>query len=346
MPVSLQAMSDHDGSAEAGGPAQEQLARLGDEYFDVVHTASPFNATELGATGFDALVPDPSREGSARTAGHIARIESRLSAIDPSLLGEQDQVNHAVLAHLAAAARSDLEHGLWEANASAEGYVAPQAIMFQAVPTALLSDASAADGYLRRLSGLASYLDAATGRYREALGDGRVSTQVGTRQAIDQIENHLRKDIADDMLLTVRLPPDVDQAAFRAEAAGIITGQVRPALRRLLTCLQDELLPAARPDERVGIRYVPGGTEGYLAAVARHTTTGLSPEEIHQTGLDVLAALQDEWAELGRNALGLSHVPSILDRLREDPALRFRDSAQIVATVSDALRRAEDARGR
>ena len=37
-------------------------------------------------------------------------------------------------------------------------------------------------------------------------------------------------------------------------------------------------------------------------------------------------------------------VPEILARLRDDPALRFTDSAQIVATVTDALARAEAAR--
>ena len=339
-------MNEHDGNAAGPAGAQERLARLGDEFFQVVHAADPFTATQTGAVGFDALVPDPSRAGSARTARQIAGIESRLSTIDPSLLDQKDRVNGAVLAHLAGAARSDLEFGLWEANSSAGGYVAPQAIMFQSVPAALLDDADAVDGYLHRLRGLAGYLDAATERYREATRDGRASTQVGTRQAIDQIEGHLGQDIGEDVLLTVHLPEDVDQAAFRAEAGAIVSSEVRPALRRLLTCLQDEVLPAARPDEQVGICFVPAGTDGYLAAVARHTTTGLSPEQIHQIGLDALAALQDEWAELGGKALGLTDVSAILDRLREDPDLRFRDSAEIVATTSDALRRAEQARGR
>jgi uncharacterized protein (DUF885 family) len=339
-------MSEHDRSGRGAELAQAQLAALGGEFFDVVHTADPFNATQVGVTGFDALVPDPSRDGSARTGRQIASIEDRLRDIDPGLLDEDDQVNYAVLAHLATSARSDLEYSLWEANASAGGYIAPQAIMFQSVPAALLGDAGAVRGYLHRLRGLAGYLDAAAQRYREAALDGRVPTEVGARQAIDQIQNHLRQHIADDVLLTVHLPEDADQAAFRAEAAGIVGSEVRPALRRLLTCLQDELLPAARPDEQVGIRSVPGGTEGYLAAVRRHTTTGLSPDEIHQIGLDVLAALQDEWAELGGKTLGLTDVPSILERLREDPSLRFRDSGEIVTMVSDALARAEEARGR
>jgi uncharacterized protein (DUF885 family) len=336
---------DPDGTQEhASREAADRLAGLGDEFFEVVHTADPFNATQLGVSGFDALVPDPSRDGSARTAQRLAGIEQRLGGIDAGLLGDADRTSHAVLAHLAWAARSDLEHGLWEANASAGGYVSPQAMVFQSVPTALLGDADAVGDYLQRLRRLGGYFDAATRRYLEAKGDGRLPTEVGTRQAIEQIEGHLAKDIAADVLVAVRLPGQVDKDAARREAAAIVDGEVRPAMRRLLACLQQDLLPAARPDDRVGIRFVPGGEDGYRAAVRKHTTTGLTPEEIHQIGLDCLDALQAEWAELGGRVLGTSDVPEILDRLREDRALRFTSSAEIVRTVTDALRRAEDAR--
>ena len=326
--------------------AQSALAQLSEEFFEVVHTADPFGATQVGAPGFDALVPDPSRAGAARDAQRIARIEERLGHIDPGLLDQAGRVNHAVLAHLAWAARSDLEHGLWEANASAGGYVSPQAMVFMSVPAALLDNAAAVDGYLQRLRGLGGYFDAVTARYSEARQDGRIPTAVGTRQAIEQIEGHLGRDVTADAMVTVRLPGDVDETAVRREAAGIVDRQIRPALRRLLACLRDELLPAARPDEQVGMRFVPGGPEGYRAAVRKHTTTGLPPEEIHQIGLDVLAALQDEWAELGGKVLQVTDVPAIHDRLREDRSLRFTDSGQIVRMVTAALQRAEEARGR
>jgi uncharacterized protein (DUF885 family) len=65
---------------------------------------------------------------------------------------------------------------------------------------------------------------------------------------------------------------------------------------------------------------VPGGEDGYRAAVRKHTTTGLTPEEIHQIGLGCLDALQAGWAELGGRVLGTSDVPAILGRLREDRA--------------------------
>src|SRR6185437_9897739 len=288
--------------------------------------------------------PDPSRDVAARGAARIAAIEQRLAGLDPGLLDQASQVSHAVLGHLARATRSDLEHGLWEANASAKGYISPQALVFQAVPTALLPDEAAAEGYLRRLRGLAGYFDAMVVRYRQALADGRPSTQIGVRHAIGQLEGYLAKDITADPLAGVALPAaasgNSSSAGVRGEVARVVTDEVRPAMRRLLACLRDEMLPAARPDGQVGIRFVPGGAEGYQAAVRRHTTTGLTAEQIHQIGLNVLADLRAEWAELGGRVLGTTDVPQILARLRDDPALRFTDSAQIVATVSDALDRA------
>jgi uncharacterized protein (DUF885 family) len=323
---------------------QRDLARLSDEFFQVQHTTDPLNATQLGVSGFDSLVPDPSRRGAEINAARIARIESRLAVIDAEALDETDRTNHSVLATLAWGARSDLQHGLWEANASAAAYVSPQAWVFQAVPTALIDGKPAADGYLERLHGLAGFFDAVTDRYRQARADGRFSTAVGVRQAIVQLDGHLALDLRSDTLINVGVPDAVDGDHFRAAAATIVEAEVRPAMRRLRTTLHEELLPVARSDAEVGICFVPGGVDGYEAAVRRQTTTDLSPEEIHQIGLDTIAALDAEWAELGGRVLGTTDMAAIFGRLRHDRALRFERSEQIVAMVADALRRAEEAR--
>jgi uncharacterized protein (DUF885 family) len=316
------------------------LDQLCDDYFALVHTLDPFTATELGVPGFDGLVPDPSRDGAARGAARIAAIERRLADIDLTALDEAARVNAAVLGHLAGAARSDLEHGLWEANASADGYVSPAAAIFQTVPTAVLGDDPAAARYLERLRSLPGFLDQATARYRQAAADGRHSTRVGVRQAVESLAGHLAKDITADTLAAASGLP----AGARDHAAAIVADEIRPAIRRLLSCLEGELLPAGRPDDQVGIRFVPGGADGYLAAVRRHTTTDRTPEQIHQAGLDALDALRAEWAELGGRVLGTSELPEILTRLREDQALRFASRAQIVDVVTSALGRAESVR--
>lgn len=318
-----------------------ELARLSADFFQVQHSTDPLTATLLGVTGFDDRLPDPSRAGSQAAAAAIAGIERRLALIDPSALDEADQINHAVLGTLAWGARSDLEHGLWEANASAESYASPQGMAFQTVPTAPLPNPDAIDGYMQRLDGLGGYFDAITQRYREAKADGRMPTAVGVQHAITQLSGYLGAEVTSDVLLHPDLPAG---STVREKAAAIIGERVRPAMRRLLAALADELMPVARPDDLVGIRFVPGGEEGYRAAVRRHTTTTLSPEEIHEIGLDCLADLAGEWAELGGRVLGTTSLPEIFGRLRQDPALRFERPDQIVDMVAAALQRAEDAR--
>jgi uncharacterized protein (DUF885 family) len=310
-----------------------RLAALSQEFFDLKHSADPFSATLLGVSGFDGLVPDPSRAGATATAARFADLERRLAQIPADGLAEADRINHAVLGRLSWATRSDLEHGLWEAGVSAEGYASPQSMMFMAVPTAPLRDEADVRTYRQRLAALPEFLDGLLVRYRQAAADGRLPAKAGVDQAIDQLDGHLSESAA------AFVP-----AAHREAVADLVADGVLPALRRLRTGLADELLPVARPDDQVGIRFVPGGEDGYRAAVRRHTTTDLTPEQIHQVGLDLLAELRVEWAELGGKVLGTDDVPEILSRLREDRSLRFDSGAQIVATVTDALRRAEEAR--
>ncbi|GAA4556873.1 DUF885 domain-containing protein [Planotetraspora kaengkrachanensis] len=336
--------TDDQPPVQVSGEPNDRLAKLSAEFFEVKHTADPFSATMLGVSGFDGLVPDPSRAGAAADAAKVADIERRLQEIDPDGLNAADRVNHAVLGRLAWGVRSDLEHALWETTASADGYSAPQAMMFMSVPAASITDAPAVEQYLQRLAALPAFLDAVLDRYREAKADGRIPTRVGVGQAMDQLNGHLALSLADDTLLSPRLPDGVDHERVRARAASIVEESVRPAMRRLLAGIEDELLPVARPDDQVGIRFVPGGEDGYRNAVRRHTTTDLSPEEIHQIGLDCLTELRQEWAELGGRALGTTDVEEILSRLRDDRSLRFSASSQIVDTVADALRRAEEAR--
>src|ERR1700683_2795055 len=226
--------------------AAAELARLGDEFFEVVHVADPFTATQKGVAGFDALVPDPSRAGSARTARQIAAIEQRLGEIEPELLSQAGRTDQAVLGHLAWAAHSDLEHSLWEANASAGGYVSPQAMAYLSVPTALITDENSAQDYLSRLGHLGGYFDAVTQRYAEARAEGRISTRIGVRQAIDQIVGHLGKDLSAASMVSVPLPETVEETAFRAEAARLVSEVVRPSLARLVAYLESEQLPVAR----------------------------------------------------------------------------------------------------
>jgi uncharacterized protein (DUF885 family) len=125
--------------------------------------------------------------------------------------------------------------------------------------------------------------------------------------------------------------------------ADVIADGVRPGVHRVREVLADEVLPAARPDERCGILHVPGGEEIYRRAVRQHTTTDRSAEEVHDLGRRLLESLREQFAELGPRVMGIRDVGAIKRGLREDAGLRYRIAAELIDDAAAALRRAEDA---
>jgi uncharacterized protein (DUF885 family) len=322
----------------------DALELLSAEFFEVQNTIDPLSATLLGISGYDELLPDPSREGAAKGAAQVRALEGRLAELNVDEMTETDQINAAVLARLAWGLRVDLEEGIWEADAASEGYASPHAMVFMCVPAAGAIDEISAQNYLTRLSGLGDYLDALTERYVAAHQDGRHSTRVGISRALDQMQGHLDLPIEDDILANPHVGGNVDRDEFLAQSRELVAEVVRPAMARLCAYMNDEMLSVARDDEHVGIRFVEGGEASYRKAVRRQTTTELSPEEIHAIGLERIEGLQKKWADLGEKVLGERDVPTILKRLREDKSLRFSTSQEIVKVVTDALDRAEAAR--
>ena len=114
-------------------------------------------------------------------------------------------------------------------------------------------------------------------------------------------------DGADDFLVQVR--------------EAVRTG-IDPQFGRLIAELGDDYLEAA--PEQVGLGTVPGGRELYVHRVRTHTTTDLTPEEIHQLGLDEVARIEAELAAL-REEIGFeagseeTAMKEFLDQVRADP---------------------------
>jgi uncharacterized protein (DUF885 family) len=321
------------------------LAELGERYFRTQHGYDPYNATLLGITEFDHLAGNPSRAASEAAAADFAAIDAELATLDTAALDEAGRVDHGVLTALSHGAGRDAHHSLWAANASAKGYVSRQGLVFQAVPAMTIADADGAVRYEQRLAGIGAFLTALGERYAEEAAAGRTPTALGVQHALGQLTGHLARNPDDDALLapTAGVTAAAVDPALRERARETLRSTVRPAMAALAERLRTELLPVARPDDRVGISNVPGGVEGYADAVARHTTTELTPAEIHRIGLDTLAELRPRWLEIGRRALGETDFPAIAARLRTDPSLRFETREQIIDVAERALSRAQSA---
>jgi uncharacterized protein (DUF885 family) len=169
---------------------------------------------------------------------------------------------------------------------------------------------------------------------------------VAVQKTIAQIDGYLQSPTDDDLYLRVRRPvpfTDDQDSAWRNELWNIVTQSIRPAYQAYRDALAEEILPNARPPERSGMVWLPDGEEVYERAIAKHTTLDTTPMAIHQTGLDAIAALADEYRELGGRVLGTTDLPEIFNRLRNDPDLRFANSEAVRSHAQSALTRARAA---
>lgn len=318
-----------------------QLAALAQRYFDFHLADNPTSASFYGIPGYDDKLPDPSREGDRVRLAHHAEISAGLDAIDADALEGQDRITYSMLARLTADQSAGIEAALGEVALS-NTITGPVSTMLSSLPRMSLNSEQRSRDYLVRLGALGGYFDAVLERYRLAAAEGRHQTRHGVLAVIGQIDDYLGTEVAGDPLVGPS-PTGVDVEEWKTEAATLVAERVRPALRRWREALQEEFLPVARGDGQVGVCHVPGGLEGYAAASRQFTTTDLSPEAVHRIGLDEIARLREEFAEIGARALGTSDVAEVVGRLRDDLSLRYETSDQILSDVTEALRRAEEA---
>ena len=215
-------------------------------------------------------------------------------------------------------------------------YAGPAVLMAVAARTVLL-DAAAAEAYLTRLRRTGAWLDQTGERLRAGARKGRLPVAPLVEQAITWAEAVLAGP-APAPVLSPR-PPEgwPGTAAWEDELRRIAAEVVKPALVRWVATVR-ELLPRARPSEQVGLVYLPGGEEDYARAVRSYTTLPLHPEQLHQTGLDHIAALEARAVELG-SGLGLAGLDEVLGALR-DSAGKI-SPAEAIREAAVAVRRAE-----
>ncbi|MBO1419393.1 DUF885 family protein [Streptomyces sp. FH025] len=317
-------------------PHQAELAALAEEFFAAENGHNPFEATLCGVEGYAHEVPDPSRAAALRHREALRGFGARLAAIPLDGLTGEERITHRVLARLIDNNTGRITHGLADFSVSAT-IVAPHNEVFTTLAMTAV-DQEGTDAYLERLAALPGYFDAALQRTVEAAVEGRRPLRSGVDAAVTQLDAYLAAGPAADQLLR----PLQGRREFE-RALAIVREGVRPAVARYRAGLAQQLAPGARPDDEAGVCHVRGGAEGYADAVSRFTRPGLTPEEVHRTGLDAVAALREEFAELGGKVLGLSGTEAVLTALREDRSLRFGSAAEIVALVDDALERARRA---
>ncbi|WP_086844874.1 DUF885 domain-containing protein [Amycolatopsis kentuckyensis] len=294
---------------------------LADELLHLLGTWSPLEATLVGIPGHDAHLPDPSEAGHARLRADAADVLARARAsADP------DHVTLGVVVQQAEVLITQIDARVVEFTV-ADPMFAVGVSLLTFLPQLEPVGEQAEEDFLARLAAFPAFYEALAGRQRA----GRRPVD---RMAHDAVA-FLDRFLAQDALFPHRLTGDRGARRDR-----LVAEVVRPALARYREFVATEVAGRGRSDDEPGLCWLEDGEAHYAALARMHTTTDLTPAELHQLGLDVLAELEAEYAELGGSVFGLTDPAEVRRRLRSDESLRWRDAEEMLETARDAVARA------
>ena len=203
-----------------------------------------------------------------------------------------------------------------------------------------VKNASDAEAYLVRLSSYGDQLDGETGRLRSATVQGVIPPSFALDRALKQLGVALASASKGGGL--------VDSLATRAKditgdwdgrARALVAGKIVPALTRQIAELTAQ---RARAGTNAGVWALPHGDDYYRWALKASTTTTMSPDEVHQMGLDQLGELQGRMDPILRS-LGYTSgsVGERMNALAKDKRYQFSDGdkgrAEIFAFINQRL---------
>jgi uncharacterized protein (DUF885 family) len=302
---------------------------LADDLLEIIVEEDPLHDAIADHPHAAGRLADLSEEGQAALRKRADAIVSAVSADDAG----GDPVDRAVLRQQAEAVIARLDARLVEYTMAGFDHSALGRVL-GALPQ-LVPAPGEEERVLDRLAAVPAFLAAAAQRHRGGLASGRTPVAARARHAVERIDAYLAAP-ADDPFAAV--PLRSPELAARRDR--ILTTAVRPAFIRYRDLLADELVPAGRPAERPGLCWLPDGVDTYTALARTHTTTAHTPAQLHETGLELLEALDRDYVGIGAAVTGASTAEGVRARLRADPALRWRDAGEMLAAARRAVERA------
>jgi uncharacterized protein (DUF885 family) len=185
---------------------------------------------------------------------------------------------------------------------------------------------SDAEAYLARLAQYPGQLDGELARMRAARGKGLVPPNFLIDKTLDQLAISLKSTKEGGTLvesITRRTKEKGIPGDWEARARKIATSAVVPALQRQIDELRAERLKAT---DIAGMWSRPHGDEYYRWALKASTTTNMTPDEVHQMGLEQLAELQGRMDPILRS-IGYTQgtVGERMQALAKDPRYKFSE---------------------
>ncbi len=303
----------------------------------------PITAGGEGDRAALSRLPDVTPAADAARTKALKGFQARLSAIGEAGLSEEARLNRAFLAWTLDRQVRSLAFDEARMPFNSDGGF-HQTLGYLAATTPIRSAADAR-AWIDRLNAAPAYYAANIANARRGAQAGFTQPRGTSAQVLARAREMVTAPVETDVLLTplMALPasmPQPEQAAFRAQGLAVVRDKVRPAQRDFVAFLEQEYLPASR--KALAARSLPDGERYYAWLVSDHTTTAMTPDQIHTAGLAEVARIRAEMEGVIAETGFKGDFKAFLAMLRSDPRFYATSREDLLEKASRIAKRIDD----
>ena len=311
-------------------PDQKKFKEFLDENWQDSMEKSPLFASLLGDKRYDDKVSSNSIEDFFSEKEYESYVLEVLSQIDPNNLSEEDQLNYRLLKSDYEISLEGREYPGYYMRLNQRGGVQDYYLYGNRLN---FTDLQSYKNWFERVKGYTQNVRNSLEINKEGLELGYTQPKLVTRGVSAQIGAMLERDLEDHPYFKIfKNVGDVaspeDALALQNEVKEYIQNVLNPAYQELYDFLINEYLPESR--DTIGISDVPNGKEWYEYLARYHTTTNLTPDEIHEIGLREVAKIRAEMEGIIEQVGWEGDFNSFLQYLRTDPRFYYETGEELL----------------
>ena len=301
-----------------------------DENWQDTMEKSPLFASLLGDKRYDDKISSNSIDDFIAESEYERYVLDVLNEINPNNLSEENQLNYRLL-------KSDYEINLegrkypgYYMRLNQRGGVQDYYLYGNRLN---FVDLQSYKNWFERVKGYTQNVRNSLEINREGLELGYTQPKLVTRGVSAQIGAMLERDLEDHPYYKIfksvgEVASAQEAEELQNEVKDFIQNVLNPTYQELYDFLVNEYLPKSR--DSIGISDVPNGKEWYEYLARYHTTTDLTPDEIHEIGLREVAKIRAEMEGIIEQVGWDGDFNSFLQYLRTDPRFYFETGEELL----------------
>jgi len=317
-------------TTEKPHPDQKKFKEFLDKNWQDSLEKSPLFASLLGDKRYDEKVSSNSIEDFFIEKEYESYVLDVLSQIDPNNLSEEDQLNYRLLKSDYEISLEGREYPGYYMRLNQRGGVQDYYLYGNRLN---FTDLQSYKNWFERVKGYTQNVRNSLEINKEGLELGYTQPKLVTRGVSAQIRAMLERDLEDHPYFKIfKNVGDVaspeDALALQNEVKEYIQNDLNPTYQELYDFLINEYLPKSR--DTIGISDVPNGKEWYEYLARYHTTTNLTPDEIHEIGLREVAKIRAEMEGIIEQVGWEGDFNSFLQYLRTDSRFYYETGEELL----------------